>query len=85
MISKGLVQSGAEIISAETSLYFSSSQAYGQSSSKLKGTSFPKRLVKGLAILSRPASQNTLERRRDMSRRRIYARKIPHVYALSLK
>ena len=35
--------------------------------------------------LSRPASQNTLEPRRDMSRRRIYARKIPHVYALSLK
>jgi len=29
-----------------------------------------------------PASQNTLKRRRDESRRRIYARKIPHVYAL---
>ena len=35
--------------------------------------------------LSRPASQNTLEQRRDTSRRRIYARKIPHVYTLSLK
>ena len=38
-----------------------------------------------LSNLSRPASQNTLERRRDTSRRRIYANKIPHVYALSLK
>ena len=36
-------------------------------------------------IMSRPASQNTLERRHDESRRCIYARKIPHVYALSLK
>ena len=35
--------------------------------------------------VSRPASQNTLERRRDTSRWRIYARKIPHVYVLSLK
>ena len=35
--------------------------------------------------LSLPASQNTLERRRDMSQRRIYARKISHVYTLSLK
>jgi len=35
--------------------------------------------------LSRPASQNALERRRDESRRRMYARKIPHVFALSLK
>jgi len=36
-------------------------------------------------FLSRPASQNTLKRRRDTSRRRIYARKIPYVYALSFK
>ena len=35
--------------------------------------------------LSRPASQNTLKRSRDESRRRIYARKIPYVYMLSLK
>ena len=36
-------------------------------------------------FLSRPASQNTLERRRDMSRRRIYAsQKYPHVYMLSI-
>jgi len=32
--------------------------------------------------LSRPASQNTRERGRDEGRRRIYARKIPHVYTL---
>jgi len=35
--------------------------------------------------VSRPISQNTLEQRRDESRRRIHARKIPHVYMLSLK
>ena len=35
--------------------------------------------------LSFPASQNTLKRRRDKSRRRIYVRKILHVYALNLK
>ena len=34
--------------------------------------------------LSRPASQNTREWGRDESRRRIYTRKIPHVYTLSL-
>ena len=37
------------------------------------------------ARLSRLASQNTLGRRREESRRRIYAKKMPHVYALSLK
>jgi len=45
--------------------------------------------VKSMCMLylwvSRLASQNTLERRRDESRRRIYATKIPHVCALSLK
>ena len=35
--------------------------------------------------LSRPASQNSWKQSRDESRRRIYARKIPHVYTLSLK
>jgi len=35
--------------------------------------------------MSRPASQNTWKRSRDESRRRIYARKIHHVYTLSLK
>ena len=35
--------------------------------------------------LSRPAYQNTMERRRNESQRHIYARKIPHVYTLSLK
>ena len=35
--------------------------------------------------VSRPAFQNTLKRKRDESQRRIYARKIPHVYTLSLK
>ena len=54
MISKGLVQSGAEIIGAETSLCLSFSQACKQSSSNLKGTSFPKRFVKGLGILLNP-------------------------------
>jgi len=33
-------------------------------------------------VLSRPASQNTLERTRDESRQWIYTRKILHVYAL---
>jgi len=36
-------------------------------------------------ILSRPASQNMRKRSRDESRRRIYARKIPYIYTLSLK
>jgi len=31
-----------------------------------------------------PASQNTLEQRCDESRRRIYTRRIPHIYTLSL-
>jgi len=35
-------------------------------------------------VMSRPASQNARKRSRDESRRRIYARKIPHVYTLSL-
>jgi len=35
--------------------------------------------------MSRPASQNTLERKRDESQRRTYAGKISPVYALSLK
>ena len=34
---------------------------------------------------SRPSFQNTGKRSRDESRRRIYARKIPHAYMLSLK
>ena len=38
-----------------------------------------------LLILSRPASQNTRKRSRDEGRRRIYTRKIPHTYKLSLK
>jgi len=38
-----------------------------------------------LDLLSCPAFQNTLERRRDESRWRINVRKIPRVYALSLK
>ena len=36
-------------------------------------------------FLSLTASKNTLERRRDENRRCIYAKKISHVYALSLK
>jgi len=36
-------------------------------------------------ILSRPASQNTLERRCDASWGCIYTRKIPHVYTLSIE
>ena len=36
-------------------------------------------------ILVTPASRNTWKRSRDESRRRIYARKISHVYTLSLK
>ena len=36
-------------------------------------------------FVSRPVSQNTRKRSRDEGRRRIYARKIPHAYTLSLK
>jgi len=43
MISNGLVQSGAEMIGAETSSHFNLSQAFS--------TSLANRLVKGLAIL----------------------------------
>jgi len=37
-----------------------------------------------VVIVSRLASENTLKQIRDVSQWRIYARKIPHVYALSL-
>ena len=35
--------------------------------------------------LSRPTTQNVLERRSDESQRRIYARGLSHIYALSLR
>jgi len=37
------------------------------------------------AWMSRPACHNIRKQRRDESRWRIYARRIPHVYPLSLK
>jgi len=33
-------------------------------------------------VVSHPASQIMLEQRRDESRRYLYTRKIPHIYAL---
>jgi len=38
-----------------------------------------------IVSVSRPASQNTWKRSHDESQRRIYARKLPHAYTLSLK
>ena len=50
IISNGLDQSGIEIISAEISSILSFSHAIRYPSSKMKGTSLAKRLVKGLTI-----------------------------------
>jgi len=44
-----------------------------------KGTHELQKKLESQARVSRPASQNTLKRRCDESRRRIYVRKIPHV------
>jgi len=51
MILNGLDQSGGEIMGGEISFILSLSQALRHSSSKMKGTSLAKRLVKGLAVL----------------------------------
>ena len=50
MISNGLDQSGAYMIGAEISSFFSFSQALRYPLSKVKDTSLAKMLVKGLAI-----------------------------------
>ena len=51
IISNGLDQSGTEIIATGINSILSFSHALRHSSSKMKGTSLAKRLVKGLAIL----------------------------------
>ena len=51
IISKGLDQSGDEMIGAEISSNFSFSHALRYLSSKMKGTSLVKKFVRGLAIL----------------------------------
>jgi len=48
MISKDFVQSGAEMIGAETSSYFNLSHAFRHLSSIWKGTSFANRFGNGL-------------------------------------
>ena len=52
MILNGYIQSGAEMIGAEVSSFFSLSYEQKHSLLKLKGTSSLSKLVKGLAIMS---------------------------------